>query len=47
MENLIEYLKTDNYLLVSFIINIVLIVLLLVNLAITIVSIIKYKHDND
>ena len=43
MENLIEYLKTDNYLLVSFIINIVLIVLLLVNLAITIVSIIKYK----
>ena len=43
MENLIEYLKTDNYLLVSFIINIVLIVLLLVNLVITIVSIIKYK----
>jgi hypothetical protein len=43
MENLIEYLKTDNYLLVSFIINILLIVLLLVNLVITIVSIIKYK----
>ena len=43
MENLIEYLRTDKYLLVSFITNIVLIILLIVNLVISIVSSIKYK----
>lgn len=42
MENLLELIRTDNYLLISFIVNVVLILIVLVNIILTINSNKKY-----